>query len=470
MPTTTPPAAVTGTHRSDHSSFFSSRYVNSNYYASVLVTVLFSSAASLRSAPSLSLYLTLLHVSRCLPALHATGRATPAAAGTCASSAACTTAAVASQPTGGTADRVNNNNPARQPDNAAVNNGAPAGGQPDNAANQAQNDDPAAAAAAVAAAAAAAAAAAPAAVPPPWVQAILDSNTQMQSQLQAFTLAIQSLRPAPAPVPIAAAPPVLAPLLLPQSQAPAAAGQQPLSSGLQPHLAALGHTGQVSNTAHIQHNHFTAGDSAGSVAYFLGGVSGGLAPMIPGQEGPSLEQLLSRNMKSWRPYTTDAEMKEALSDWLDKATEDLAQSGDEAQATSLKAIMAYITTTRDYVTAYGHKLVYQYHKRVLRALSRKPPHYDPVSHGPTFTQAYAEVLATATDTASKRSAHSSSGDRHSANRRSAAGAPAKKAAKRSHADSPCSVHPNSNHTNGNCHQQSNGKKRARQSGTKSDDE
>ena len=66
-------------------------------------------------------------------------------------------------------------------------------------------------------------------------------------------------------------------------------------------------------------------------------MSTGLDPPIAGQDGPTLEQLLTRNLKSWKPFTNDDDFKEALTDWLDRVTEQLALGSDNTG--SLKAII-----------------------------------------------------------------------------------------------------------------------------------
>ena len=304
--------------------------------------------------------------------------------------------------------------------------------------------------------------------PPPWLQTFLTAHaqaqtalvaqlqaqqTQLDTHLRAFALSMQSLRPPHA------SPPNLPAMPLPAGSAVAAANPQPSAgSSMQPHLGALGYDAQVLPTAHIHHNHYS--NSGDSTSIFLGNITGGLAPAIPGQDGPSLEQLLTRNFKTWQPYKSDAEMKEALSDWLEKVMEQLTLSPDGAEKSALRALVNYITTTRDYVTQFGHKLAHQYHKLVLKAINRKPPYYDPAAHGPVYSQAYMEVLASATSAADKRSTFTSAGQ--PAARRSAASAPPKKPAKRSHTDSgTCDVHPTSGHSNSECHQQRGNKRQAK---------
>ena len=145
--------------------------------------------------------------------------------------------------------------------------------------------------------------------------------------------------------------------------------------------------------------------------------------------------------------------------------EQLTLSPDGAEKSALRALVNYITTTRDYVTQFGHKLAHQYHKLVLKAINRKPPYYDPAAHGPVYSQAYMEVLASATSAADKRSTFTSAGQ--PAARRSAASAPPKKPAKRSHTDSgTCDVHPTSGHSNSECHQQRGNKRQAKQPSSK----
>ena len=82
-------------------------------------------------------------------------------------------------------------------------------------------------------------------------------------------------------------------------------------------------------------NHFSG--SGPAFFSFFDGMSGGLAPPIPGQDGPTLEQLLSRNLKSWKPFTSDADFKEALTDWLDHVTQQLAVGGGDSALLVLRA-------------------------------------------------------------------------------------------------------------------------------------
>lgn len=180
-------------------------------------------------------------------------------------------------------------------------------------------------------------------------------------------------------------------------------------------------------------------------------MSSGLAPPIAGQDGPSLEQLLSRNLKSWKPFTSDADFKEALRDWLDHVMRQLA-SGSSDHA-SLRATASYITTTLDYLNSFGHRLVYKYHKAVMQALRRVPPLYDPLVNGPTYTQAYVETFHPPSDASGKRSFSSTSnrgGNKQSTSSRGVG--------KRSRADQQCATHPGSNHTNGECRSQQSTKR------------
>jgi hypothetical protein len=182
-------------------------------------------------------------------------------------------------------------------------------------------------------------------------------------------------------------------------------------------------------------------------------MSSGLAPPIAGQDGPTLEQLLSRNLKNWKPFTSDADFKEALDDWLDRMMQQLSLGGDTA---FLRATVSYITTTLGYLNDYGHKLVYKYHKAVMQAMRKVPPLYDPLINGPTYTQAYLENLHSASDTSARRSSQSTSqrGRRRSAPRRDTP------SAKRKRSEQPCETHPGSNHSNGECRSQQSAKQKA----------
>jgi hypothetical protein len=197
---------------------------------------------------------------------------------------------------------------------------------------------------------------------------------------------------------------------------------------------------------------------------FFDGMSSGLAPPIAGQDGPTLEQLLSRNLKNWKPFTSDADFKEALTGWLDRVTRQLADGGDNSA--SLRAVVSYITTTLGYVSEYGHQLVFKYHKAVMQAMRKHPPLYDPFLNGPTYTQAFLEHLYNSAASGSgRRSSQSSSrrgGRRQSTSSRDAQSAIGKR---KGAADQPCAVHPSGSHTNGECKAQQSNKRRA--SGTQS---
>ena len=198
-------------------------------------------------------------------------------------------------------------------------------------------------------------------------------------------------------------------------------------------------------------NHFS-GSGPASFSFF-DGMSGGLAPPIPGQDGPTLEQLLSRNLKSWKPFTSDADFKEALTDWLDHVTQQLAfGGGDSAQ---LRATVSYITATLDYLSKYGHKVVYLYHKDVTRAMRKNPSLYDPLVNGPTYLQAFVMHLQSASFASTARPSRTSQSSTGRGGRRQAPAARDNLAggAKRSRSDQQCDLHPSSSHTNGECKSQ-----------------
>jgi hypothetical protein len=238
--------------------------------------------------------------------------------------------------------------------------------------------------------------------------------------------------------------------ILPAQAAPLAAVGPP------PHLQAFGVPSQVSSASNIHTvvNHF--GGSGPASFSFFDGLSSGLAPPIAGQEGPTLEQFLGRSLKNWKPFTSDADFKEALTDWLDRITQQLADGGDNSAA--LRAVVSYIMTTLGYVSEHGHQLVFKYHKAVMQAMRKSPPLYDPLINGPTYTQAFVEHLfSSASSGAGRRSSQSSSrrgGRRQSNPSRDA------QSAKRKAADQSCAVHHGANHTNGECKAQQSNKRRA----------
>jgi hypothetical protein len=240
--------------------------------------------------------------------------------------------------------------------------------------------------------------------------------------------------PQPAALNIPPAPPISDPQQ-------GAVGQPPA------HLQAFGVHPQVPSAPHV-HNQYNNISSPSAVSYFLNALSGGLAPVAPGQEYPTLEQILTRGTRNHRPYSTDEEMKEALSSMMDYATTQLANSTNDNESDSIKALIKHIVQTRDLVSLYGHKLVWQYHKQVVQAMRNRPPYYDPAKNGPTYSQAYLNVFLHP-DKSSKRPAHKSSGSKPS----TPAATATRGSAKRSRTDDPCSKHPNGTHSNSECRAQ-----------------
>jgi hypothetical protein len=239
--------------------------------------------------------------------------------------------------------------------------------------------------------------------------------------------------------------------MLPIMQAPQPQPQPGVAAA--PHLQAFG-LPQVAAASHIHNSVSNVFSGSGPASFsFFDGMSSGLAPPIAGQDGPTLEQLLTRNLKSWKPFTNDDDFKEALNDWLSHVTGQLALGSDNAAF--LRATISYITMTLGYLSSYGHKLVYKYHKAVMQAMRKVPPLYDPLLHGPTYTQAYLENLYSASDSSAKRSSQSTS----QRNRRQTA-APRRDNAKRARSEQPCEIHPGSSHSNGECRSQQTSKRPA----------
>ena len=298
--------------------------------------------------------------------------------------------------------------------------------------------------------------------PPAWAQALLALPAQLQL-LQSQMAAMQSRQsqqpplqppaqpPAQQPAPHPAPQPSLPPM--PQPAAPLPLAQQPqqqqaASAAGAPHLLAFGVQPQVAPATHIHSHTVASGSGSSAVTYLLSNVTGGLAPTLPGQDGPSLEDLIARTTKHWKPYTSDNDMKEALDGLLQKQYMLLEQCSNASEARQLRAVIEHIQTTRDYVAEYGHRLAHKYHKQVLTAMNHQPPYYDPARDGSTFTLAFVEHLANAR-TASKQPARQPF--RSTSSKPPTTSQP--KPTKRSRSEGTCDIHPNAAHSNDECLQQ-----------------
>jgi hypothetical protein len=212
------------------------------------------------------------------------------------------------------------------------------------------------------------------------------------------------------------------------------------------------HNKQVNLTSHT-HN-YMSGAGNDSTTPLFSSIPGSLIPQPPGQDGPTLDQLLARGTKAWRPYSSDEEMRSALADWKETVTATLAKGGAETDTTRLIRLLDYITQTREYVDRFGHRLTYDYHKRAIAASNKRPPLYDPIT-GSTYWPAYHEVLSAPGSSSASRTSYVSQPRQSSRKQKTV---PPTKPAKRSRAEGHCEVHPNSSHTNGDCNQQRQNKR------------
>ena len=310
----------------------------------------------------------------------------------------------------------------------------------------------------------------PPAAPPAWLQSLLQAQQAQQAQLQAtlhgFMQAMQALQPAAAAAAAADQARLPPPPGGPQLPPPPAAGgpqlppppQYGVPGAAPPHLQAFGHPPQVV-PAHIhaqfnEHVNIHAGGGPSAVSYFLDGLSGALAPPAPGQEFPSLEHILTRSYRNHRPYSSDDELRDALNDMLKQAMAQLRGCSDVVKLASLESLVQHLMQTRDYVSEYGHKLVWDYHKLVVKAMRSEPPHYDPARDGPRCVTAFVDVLLNSKHHSSRSGYKPSSTARPTA---TATPGNRRQQTKRVRTEDICERHPAGNHTNAECRTQPGGR-------------
>ena len=297
--------------------------------------------------------------------------------------------------------------------------------------------------------------------PPAWAAGLLALPAQLLA-LQQQVLSMQAERASSSSSQSAS--PQLPPM--PQSagvnpQRTVPLQSQPVAAvGLPPHLQAFGPTGQVAASAHIntQINHQysrPSADLAGSMSHFLGHMTGGLAPVIAGQDGPSLEQLIGRTVKDWKPYRSDDDFREALSDQMGSIQAALMSGTNGGDSAKLLRVLKYLSQTRDYVHRYGHTVVFKYHQRAMKAA--KEALYDPAEHGPVYMLGHSEVLQNAVDKTVRRSAPPV---RPAGAKGTAAPPTRRDTNKRPRSTETCDRHPNSGHTNAECKSQHSDKRPA----------
>jgi hypothetical protein len=180
-------------------------------------------------------------------------------------------------------------------------------------------------------------------------------------------------------------------------------------------------------------------------------MSGGLAPSIEGRAGPTLEQLIGRNLKNWKPFSTNADFKDALEDWLSYEID--AHQGDP---TRCKASAAYTLTTQSFIDKVGHRQAYLYHTAAFKAASKIPPQYSPILNGPIFALGYMQFIQPHLGRDGQHKGTSSSSSSH----KRQSSNPARGTAKRNRANEPCETHPGGSHTNGECRTQQANKRSA----------
>ena len=294
----------------------------------------------------------------------------------------------------------------------------------------------------------------PDSAPPAWAQALLARVEALQAAVDAR----DSRPPQPQAPQLPPMPQTTASTHSPAAARPAAPQQQPPASEPAPaHLQVFGRTGQVAASAHINQqiiNQYSTSrpDSAlGAASHFLGHMTGSLAPTRPGQDGPTFEQFVGRNIKDWKAFRSDADFREALADEAEAITLKLARGGLEPDtAMQLTGTIRYFSATRDFVDRYGHSLVFKYHQAALKAAGQSPPWYNPSDNGPVYVLAYSQILQSAVDRTAKRTSHSAP-KASSTDKAPAATARADTGNnKRKHTDDQCSLHPSSSHTNSGC--------------------
>jgi hypothetical protein len=183
-------------------------------------------------------------------------------------------------------------------------------------------------------------------------------------------------------------------------------------------------------------------------------MSAGLAPIVPGQVGPTLEQLLDRRSREWKPYRNASEFKEALEDWYGNLL--LTNPTDSVR---LKAAHEYVVETSSFIDRVGWQKAYEYHKAAFKAASKVPPRYDPLSSGPIYQFGYMTLIHPHLPTDGRTSSGKSNSNSRTKPRGSqqSTGVGTKRP---SASSSQCSVHPNASHTNAECKTQQASKRRA----------
>jgi hypothetical protein len=200
-------------------------------------------------------------------------------------------------------------------------------------------------------------------------------------------------------------------------------------------------------------NTYIAG--AGAPASLFSHMSAGLAPAVPGQVGPTLEQLLDRRSREWKPYRNASEFKEALEDWYGHILRTYP-----ADATRLKAAHEYVGETCSIMERVGWQKAYEYHKAAFKAASKVPPQYDPLSSGPIYHFGYITLIHPHLTSGGGRSSFTRLSTNTGTKPRGPQRSTNAGTKRPSDSSSQCSIHPTAPHTNGDCRSQQANKRRA----------
>jgi hypothetical protein len=255
------------------------------------------------------------------------------------------------------------------------------------------------------------------------------------------------------------APPLVGPLAAPQGVPPSVVSAPP------PHLAAFSVPGTLANPFQIQnyqgsgvspfahiHNTFN-NHTYGIPGSLMSSMSAGLAPSIPGQPGPTLEQLLDRRAREWKPYRNAAEFKDALQDWYNTVLR--SYPNDVARQ---KAAHDYVLETSVFIEKVGWSKTYEYHKSAFKAASKIPPQFDPLIN-PVYTFGYLTIIHPLLTAPGGRRTFNKS-DSTFGSRQATRTNPNSNSTKRSRSSSTCSLHPGSSHSDAECNAQKGNKRRS----------
>lgn len=215
----------------------------------------------------------------------------------------------------------------------------------------------------------------------------------------------------------------------------------PGPSGPQSGVSPPSHIVNLTNTTHINNGNPQA-------TGLFSSMTDGLRPMAAGEGGPTMEQLLGRNMKSWRPYQTADEFRQALRRWVTREI-----LGHPSDARHAAAASAYAAEVQHILAEVGLKQAFTYHKAAFDAANDVPPLYDPFKDGPRFWPGWTEHV--------QPHLNRRGGFRRGASFNTAAssGGSSGRGTKRARPADGCTIHPGANHTNSECYKQQTDKRR-----------